>query len=95
MQNPQRSEPLVRLLGVTKMYVQPDNYDILILDDITLEIRPGEFVALLGPSGSGKSTLLRIITGLSAPSFGTVLYRGRPVAGPNPHAAMVFQSFAL
>ncbi len=95
MQYPQHTEPLVRLLGVTKMYVQPDNYDILILDDITLEIRPGEFVALLGPSGSGKSTLLRIITGLSAPSFGTVLYRGRPVAGPNPHAAMVFQSFAL
>ncbi|MCL4351696.1 MAG: nitrate/sulfonate/bicarbonate ABC transporter ATP-binding protein [Firmicutes bacterium] len=95
MQNSQHSEPLVRLLGVTKMYVQPDNYDILILDDITLEIRPGEFVALLGPSGSGKSTLLRIITGLSSPSFGTVLYRGRPVTGPNLHAAMVFQSFAL
>jgi NitT/TauT family transport system ATP-binding protein len=90
-----RTESLVRLLGVTKTYSQPDHYDILVLDDITLEIRPGEFVALLGPSGSGKSTLLRIITGLVAPSYGTVLYRGRPVIGPNPHAAMVFQSFAL
>lgn len=77
------------------MYEQPDKYDILVLDDITLDIYPGEFVALLGPSGSGKSTLLRIITGLSRPSFGTVLYRGRPVTGPNPKAAMVFQSFAL
>ncbi|SMC02569.1 NitT/TauT family transport system ATP-binding protein [Sulfobacillus thermosulfidooxidans DSM 9293] len=86
---------LIRLLGVTKMYEQPDKYDILVLDDITLDIYPGEFVALLGPSGSGKSTLLRIITGLSRPSFGTVLYRGRPVTGPNPKAAMVFQSFAL
>ncbi|WP_053961044.1 ABC transporter ATP-binding protein [Sulfobacillus thermosulfidooxidans] len=86
---------LIRLLGVTKMYEQPDKYDILVLDDITLDIYPGEFVALLGPSGSGKSTLLRIITGLSHPSFGTVLYRGRPVTGPNPKAAMVFQSFAL
>ncbi len=86
---------LVRMLGVSKMYVQPDNYDILILDDITLDIHPGEFIALLGPSGSGKSTVLRIVTGLSKPSFGTVLYRGRPVNGPNPHAAMVFQSFAL
>ncbi|MDA8194771.1 MAG: nitrate/sulfonate/bicarbonate ABC transporter ATP-binding protein [Thermaerobacter sp.] len=83
------------MLGVSKMYVQPDNYDILILDDITLDIHPGEFIALLGPSGSGKSTVLRIVTGLSKPSFGTVLYRGRPVNGPNPHAAMVFQSFAL
>lgn len=88
-------EALVRLLGVTKMYTQPDNYDILVLDDIHLDIHPGEFVALLGPSGSGKSTLLRIITGLSKPSFGTVLYRGRPVVAPNPRAAMVFQSFAL
>lgn len=95
MHNRQKADPLVRMLGVTKMYVQPDHYDILILDDITLEIHPGEFVALLGPSGSGKSTLLRIITGLSEPSFGTVLYRGRPVRGPNPNAAMVFQSFAL
>ena len=89
------SEPLVKLLGVTKMYSQPDNYDILVLDDINLTIERGQFVALLGPSGSGKSTLLRIITGLSEPSYGSVLYRGRPVTGPNPHASMVFQSFAL
>ncbi len=91
----ERNSSLVRLLGVTKMYTQPDNYDIRVLDDINLDIRPGEFVALLGPSGSGKSTLLRIITGLSQPSYGTVLYRGQPISGPNPHAAMVFQSFAL
>lgn len=86
---------LVRLLGVSKVYKQPDNYDILVLDDIHLDIQPDEFIALLGPSGSGKSTLLRIITGLSTPSYGTVLYRGQPIEGPNPHAAMVFQSFAL
>jgi NitT/TauT family transport system ATP-binding protein len=90
-----KTENLVRLLGVTKTYTQPDDYEILVLDDISLDIRPGEFVALLGPSGSGKSTLLRIITGLVSPSYGTVLYRGKPVIGPNPHAAMVFQSFAL
>ncbi|NMP21213.1 nitrate/sulfonate/bicarbonate ABC transporter ATP-binding protein [Sulfobacillus harzensis] len=91
----QKNDALVRLLGVTKMYKQPDNYDIRVLDDITLDIQPAEFIALLGPSGSGKSTLLRIITGLAAPSYGTVLYRGRPIEGPNPRAAMVFQSFAL
>lgn len=94
-QRKDQPEALVRLLGVTKMYTQPDHYDIRVLDDIHFEIRPGEFIALLGPSGSGKSTLLRIITGLSDPSYGTVLYRGRPVVGPNPYAAMVFQSFAL
>ncbi len=90
-----RTNALVRLLGVSKSYTQPDGYDIPVLDDITLDIEPGQFVAILGPSGSGKSTLLRIITGLVSPSYGTVLYRGRPLDGPNPHAAMVFQSFAL
>jgi NitT/TauT family transport system ATP-binding protein len=50
---------------------------------------------LLGPSGCGKSTLLRIIAGLNPASGGTVLYQGQPLAGVNPHATIVFQTFAL
>jgi len=65
------------------------------VQDVNLTIYEGEFVALLGPSGCGKSTLLRIITGLQRPSKGTVLYREQPVNGVNPHATIVFQSFAL
>ena len=67
----------------------------LVLDCIQLQIRAGEFVALLGPSGSGKSTLLRILAGLLQPSEGQVLFKGAPQYGPNPHVAIVFQSFAL
>lgn len=67
----------------------------LVLDGIDLKIREGEFVALLGPSGSGKSTLLRILAGLLAPSEGQVYFKGAPQHGPNPHVAIVFQSFAL
>jgi NitT/TauT family transport system ATP-binding protein len=67
----------------------------LVLDDIDVQIASGEFVALLGPSGSGKSTLLRILAGLLRPSEGQVLFRGIPQYGPNPHLAIVFQSFAL
>jgi len=67
----------------------------LVLDCVQLEIRTGEFVALLGPSGSGKSTLLRILAGLIPPSSGQVLFKGTPQYGPNPHVAIVFQSFAL
>ncbi len=63
--------------------------------DVNLTIQEGEFVALLGPSGCGKSTLLRIITGLRPPSEGEVLYKGEPLHGVNPHATIVFQTFAL
>jgi NitT/TauT family transport system ATP-binding protein len=65
------------------------------LSDINLSINEGEFVALVGPSGCGKSTLLRIITGLQQPTQGQVLYRGVPLQGVNPHATIVFQTFAL
>jgi len=81
---------LVVARAVTKRYE-----DMLVLDRIDLDIRDGEFVALLGPSGSGKSTLLRIVTGLMDPTSGEVRYRGEAVSGPCPHAAMVFQTFAL
>ena len=66
-----------------------------VLEGVSLEIPEHEFVCVVGPSGSGKSTLLRIMMGLTAPSSGDVLYRGRRVAEVNLHAAMVFQSFAL
>ncbi|MHB0875551.1 MAG: ABC transporter ATP-binding protein [Anaerolineae bacterium] len=65
------------------------------IQDVTMTISEGEFVALLGPSGCGKSTLLRIITGLQAPSEGHVFYRGRLLQGVNPNASIVFQTFAL
>ena len=65
------------------------------VSDVTLSIEPGQFVCLLGPSGCGKSSLLRVITGLSPATEGRVLYRGAPLAGVNPHATIVFQTFAL
>jgi NitT/TauT family transport system ATP-binding protein len=65
------------------------------VQNVDLTIMEGEFVALLGPSGCGKSTLLRIITGLQQPSEGHVLYRGQEIHGVNPHATIVFQTFAL
>ncbi len=65
------------------------------VEKVNLSLSVGEFVALLGPSGCGKSTLLRIIAGLQAPTEGQVLYRGQPLRGVNPHAAIVFQTFAL
>jgi len=86
---------IINIDHVTKNFTTPDGQPFTTLDDVNLELREGELVALLGRSGSGKSTLLRCIAGLIAPSKGTVRYRGAPLNGANPGVAMVFQSFAL
>lgn len=88
-------ESLIKLQGVDKAYQQPNGQTITIMENINLELRTGEIVALLGPSGSGKSTLMRIIAGLIPPTGGKVLYRDQPMVGLNPGAAIVFQSSAL
>jgi NitT/TauT family transport system ATP-binding protein len=85
---------LLKVENVSKVYGRGDR-QFTAVKGINLTIRGGEFVALLGPSGCGKSTLLRMITGLNAPSSGTVYYRSKPVIGVNPYATMVFQTFAL
>jgi|GEM_PF-6266247 len=89
-----RREPLIEVRNVSKWFGRGERR-IIALERVNLKIYPGEFVTLLGPSGCGKSTLLRIITGLAQPSEGEVLYRGQPLRGVNPHATIVFQSFAL
>jgi multiple sugar transport system ATP-binding protein len=69
-----------------------------VLEAISLDIAPGEFLTILGPSGCGKSTLLRIIAGLEAQDAGSVSIDGQPVDRLRPAArviAMVFQSYAL
>ncbi len=89
------TENIVTLNQVGKAYQQPNGQQISIIENINLELRPGEIVALLGPSGSGKSTLMRMIAGLIPPTRGQVFYRDRPLTGLNPGVAIVFQSFAL
>jgi NitT/TauT family transport system ATP-binding protein len=66
-----------------------------VLDNVSMSLKTGEIVALLGRSGCGKSTLLRIISGLIRPTEGTVTIAGEPVTGPAEDVSMVFQSFAL
>jgi NitT/TauT family transport system ATP-binding protein len=86
---------LITVDRVSKSFTGAAGDELRVLDEITLELRAGEIVALLGRSGSGKSTLLRTIAGLIPPTGGTVRYRGTELNGANPGTAMVFQSFAL
>jgi NitT/TauT family transport system ATP-binding protein len=88
-------ESLIKLQDVGKGYQQPNGQLITIMEQINLELRTGEILALLGPSGSGKSTLMRMIAGLIPPTSGQVIYRDRPMVGLNPGAAIVFQNSAL
>src|SRR5450432_2223585 len=68
------------------------------VDDVTLNVRPGEFLTLLGPSGCGKTTLLRMISGFETPDIGAVLLDQKDVTALPPHRRdvnQVFQSYAL
>ena len=87
--------PLLELHSVYQAFPKPDGSDLLVLDDINLTLADKQIVGLLGRSGSGKSTLLRLIAGLARPRSGSIDYLGKPVTGPAPGIAMVFQTFAL
>jgi ABC-type nitrate/sulfonate/bicarbonate transport system ATPase subunit len=84
----------VTLSAVSKRY-RTRLAEVPVLDGIDLEVRPGEFIAVLGPSGCGKSTLLRLIGGLDGPSEGAVKLGGREVTRTDPRCAVVFQESRL
>jgi NitT/TauT family transport system ATP-binding protein len=88
-------EPIIIARQVEKMFQRPGGAQVQVIAPLDLTVEPGAIVALLGPSGSGKSTLLRILTGLTKPSSGEVLWHGMPVSEASPNVAIVFQSFAL
>jgi putrescine transport system ATP-binding protein len=90
--DPQES-PYVRLDKVTKAFG-----DFVAVDEVSLDIRRGEFFALLGGSGSGKTTLLRLLAGFETPTSGRIFIDGVDVAGIPPYERpvnMMFQSYAL
>ena len=92
---PAAVEPIITASQIQKCFVQPDGREIQVIAPIDLSIEPDSIMALLGPSGSGKSTLLRILTGLTPPSAGKVLWHDVPLSESSPNLAIVFQSFAL
>jgi NitT/TauT family transport system ATP-binding protein len=85
---------LLELTHINQSFVKPEGRSLKVLDDVSLTLRSGEIIGLLGKSGSGKSTLLRIIAGLITPSGGEVK-RHLHASDSALEIAMVFQTFAL
>jgi NitT/TauT family transport system ATP-binding protein len=87
--------PIVEARRISKGFERPAGGQVQVIAPTDLSLEPGAIVALLGPSGSGKSTLLRMLSGLTPPSSGEILWHGKPLAEARPNVAIVFQSFAL
>src|ERR1700748_2509188 len=97
------SEIVVQTRNLTKEFVR-DEFHVIALDKAAIEVRQGEFVALMGPSGSGKSTLLHLIAAMDRPSGGEIEVLGhnlrelsdREIAHwRNEHVGFIFQQFNL
>jgi NitT/TauT family transport system ATP-binding protein len=82
------------ITGVSHAF-QLDGKPLPVLQDVTLDIAPGAFVALVGPSGCGKSSLLRLVAGLDAPTAGRITAEGAPITGPDPSRVLMFQDPTL
>lgn len=89
------AEAIAEALGLSKRFSGPLGIEVPVVENFSLAIHEGEWVAILGQSGSGKSTILRCLIGLLPPSSGEVLSYGRGFEGMHPYASMVFQTFAL
>lgn len=83
----------LRLEGVRKVYGSGDSA-VVAIENIDLQVQPGEFMTIVGPSGCGKSTFLQICAGLIAPTSGRVLVGGSPVSGPPEGLVYLFQQYS-
>ncbi|MGR8929543.1 MAG: ABC transporter ATP-binding protein [Gammaproteobacteria bacterium] len=92
---PKHLQPsLVALNKVSKSYGEGKD-QVSVLKDINLDIKEGEFIAVVGFSGSGKTTLVSLIAGLIQPDGGELLKNGKPISEPGPDRGVVFQNYSL
>lgn len=85
----------LRCNAVGKVWLAGTPRAVSALEDVDLEVAPGEFVVLIGPSGCGKSTLLSLVAGLEEITAGAIEHDGHPVGPPGPDRCMIFQQASL
>lgn len=90
-----RSGDYLNARGVSIAYAGRGGHSVLAVDGVDFSLARGEFVCLLGPSGCGKTTFLNAVAGFLQVSRGELTFEGRPIAGPGPERAMVFQQPGL
>lgn len=93
-QRPEPADTSLQIRDVEKTY-HLRGQDLRVLDHVHLDVRPGEFVSIVGASGCGKSTLLRLIAGLDTEFQGSIVYQGKPVTGTDLARGIVFQEHRL
>jgi nitrate/nitrite transport system ATP-binding protein len=89
------AHPVLSLRGVRKSYTDPKGDETVVLEDLSLDVADGEFLAILGFSGSGKTTLVSLMAGLTEPDAGEITLRGTPCSGPGRDRGVVFQNYSL
>ena len=88
---PAATKPALSVRNVSLTYGETTKH--LVLDDISFDVREGEFLSIVGPSGCGKTTLLRLLAGLLPASSGQIDFGGTPISGPSRERAIVFQDY--
>ncbi|HEY5855320.1 MAG TPA: ABC transporter ATP-binding protein [Aldersonia sp.] len=89
-------QPKLQIDHVAKRFARRGSRDLFTaIEDVTIDVAPGEFLVLVGPSGCGKSTLLDLLGGLDRPSAGRILLDGKEITGPGLDRGIVFQQYAL
>lgn len=85
---------LLEITGLEKSYHDGEHTNV-VLKNINLKVREGEFIAIVGYSGAGKTTLISMLAGLEKPTAGGVIFQDKEVTGPGPDRGVVFQNYSL